>query len=133
MGGGSSRHRWKESTMPRYIVPDGPDVLHHGWLWPIGPLILLLFFVVIVGVAIWAVVRLSSRPVAGPPMPFAVPRGSGVDAALDLVRTRYARGEIGRDEFLQLSTDLGASLGSAWSSPAPPPAPPASPPASEST
>jgi putative membrane protein len=113
----------------RYITP-GPHVLHHGWLWPIGPLIPLLFFVVIVGVAIWAVVRLSNRPVAGQPMPFAGPRGPGVDAALDLVRTRYARGEIGRDEFVQLSTDLGAP-GGAWSPPAPPP--PSSPPASEST
>jgi uncharacterized membrane protein len=32
------------------------------------------------------------------------------DQALATLRLRYARGEVGRDEYLQASADLGASL-----------------------
>jgi uncharacterized membrane protein len=39
---------------------------------------------------------------------------SSGDEALDAVRLRYARGELTREEFLQVSTDLGG--------PEPPPA-----------
>jgi uncharacterized membrane protein len=35
-----------------------------------------------------------------------VPR---LDGALEEVRLRYARGEIGREEFLQRAADLGAA------------------------
>jgi uncharacterized membrane protein len=34
--------------------------------------------------------------------------GAGPDAAVEFVRMRYARGEIDRDEFVRISTDLGA-------------------------
>jgi uncharacterized membrane protein len=36
------------------------------------------------------------------------PGGSSLDRALALLRLRYARGEISRDEYLQASADLGA-------------------------
>ncbi|HYY81319.1 MAG TPA: SHOCT domain-containing protein, partial [Actinomycetes bacterium] len=52
---------------------------------------------------------------AGPP-PWAGPRP---DAALDIARARYARGELSREEYLRILQDLGAP---------PPPAPPEPPP-----
>jgi putative membrane protein len=84
-----------------------PGYYHHGfWLFELIP---ILMFVVVVGVAVWAVIRLSSRP-AGP-----VPFGSRAtppmprDPALEELRVRYARGEVDREEFLQRSRDLGGT------------------------
>ncbi len=110
--------------MDRFHPGHGPGLAHHvrgewaghgppvwGWLIP------LLFLLVIAGLVIWGVLRLTSRQVAAPaayPGPWgAAPRPG--DPALDAVRTRYARGEITREEFLRLVTDLGGAP------PAPPP------------
>jgi putative membrane protein len=82
-----------------------PGYYHHGfWLFGLVP---FLMFVVIVGVAVWAVIRLSSHP-AGPPAfgPRPAPPMPR-DNAMEELRVRYARGEVDRDEFLQRSRDLG--------------------------
>jgi putative membrane protein len=99
-----------------------PGYAHHGfWLFGVIP---FLMFLVLVGVAAWAVLRLSSRPAgpaafgpaAAPPMPR--------DPALEELRVRYARGELDREEFLQRSRDLGGSDAPLAAPPgAPPPAP----------
>jgi putative membrane protein len=84
-----------------------PSYSHHGfWLFGLIP---FLMFLVLVGVAIWAVLRLSARP-AGPvafgPRPAPpMPR----DPALEELRVRYARGDLDREEFLQRSRDLGGA------------------------
>jgi putative membrane protein len=79
---------------------------HHGlWLFGVAPLIL---WMVLIGVAIWAVLRVTSRralvasttPLSAGPRP---------DGALEEVRLRYARGEMSREEFAQRSHDLGGS------------------------
>jgi putative membrane protein len=84
-----------------------PNYSHHGfWFFGLFP---FFMFLVLIGVAVWAVLRLSSHP-AGPaafghhPAP-PMPR----DPALEELRVRYARGELGRDEFLQRSRDLGGT------------------------
>jgi putative membrane protein len=89
----------------------GPD-----W-WPfVGWLVPMVLLLVLIGIGVWAVVRLTGRPqhrgadTAGPAGPPAVHR----DGALEEVRLRYARGEIDRDEFLQRTSDLTGA--------APPPA-----------
>lgn len=93
----------------RYF-PDGPHVWHHPFLWLLGGLIPLLFFVAVIAVAVWAVLRLSHRPPQGAAISTnALPTGR-VDPALETIRDRYARGEISREDFLQISSDLGGPM-----------------------
>jgi uncharacterized membrane protein len=84
-----------------------------GWFIPV------LMVAVLIGLVVWAMLRLTAPArlaTAGGPGAVTVRRNDG---ALDLVRTRYAQGEITRDEFVQLSNDLGEPVA------APPPAEPA--------
>ena len=68
----------------------------YGWWWGMGILHLLFWIVVIVAVV--ALVRpLSARPGA---------RSSGTDRAMEILGERYARGEIGADEFEEKRRDL---------------------------
>ena len=96
--------------------------VHQGW-WMFGELIPLLFLVVVIAFGIWAVRRIteSNRLQAIGP----ATRGEagvtrvGMDGALQELRLRYARGELGRDEFVQRFHDLGGE-----GPEPPPPAPP---------
>lgn len=74
--------------------------MHPMWgmwgLWGVGMMVLMLLFwgVVIAGIVVgirWLVHQ---------------SRGSQSDSALDLLRERYARGEIDREEFLARKRDL---------------------------
>ena len=84
--------------------------------------------------------RLTARPPA--PMTFAPaggPFGPPRSPALDELDLRYARGDIGRDDYLGRRADLISTAGMPWhpgpapyAAPAPPPpAPPATTPPSE--
>jgi putative membrane protein len=79
---------------------------HHGlWLFGVVPLIL---WVILIGVAIWAVLRVTSgRTMVSAPTP--TPIAPRPDTALEEVRLRYARGEMSREEFIQRTRDLGGS------------------------
>ena len=95
---------------------DGP-LGGHGWAFFFGGLIPLLLVAALIGVAVWAVIRLTSHPrpigaTIGPAL------GPSPDGALEEVRLRYARGEITREEFVQRFRDLG---GSEPPTPTPPP------------
>lgn len=92
---------------------------HDGWWWGFfSNIVPALFLVVLVGLAVWAITRLTARgPVPGSASTAVAPMPRR-DAALDEVRIRYARGEIDREEYLQRSRDLGAIE----SEPGPPPA-----------
>ena len=80
--------------------------------WSIERLVPILLLLVLIGVVIWAVVRITRQPraiVAGaavPPPLSAAPPSAVVDPALVLVRQRYAQGELDRDTFLQTVRDL---------------------------
>jgi uncharacterized membrane protein len=89
---------------------------HDGWWWWTGTLLPFLFFLILIGVGIWAIVRFTSRvpAPAGPALP------THADQALAEVRLRYARGEIDREEFVRRSHDLGGSVPPAEPPPAPP-------------
>jgi uncharacterized membrane protein len=76
-----------------------------------------------IGLIVYLVVRrrpvlTDGRPSWGPPPP-AAPRP---DSALEIARARYARGEMSREEFLRVTSDLGGSSPPADAPPPPPPA-----------
>jgi uncharacterized membrane protein len=81
--------------------------VHHGGHRALWLLLLILFLALAVLALAWLVRLLRG---GGPGPSGKVP---ATDAAVESVRLRYARGEIGRDEFVRVSSDLGV----------PPPAP----------
>ncbi len=73
------------------------DMGNHGWWWGFGPLLMLVFWgLVIVGIV--ALGKYVFGRSGGE-----VPRGK---SALDIFKERYARGEIGKEEFEQKKRDL---------------------------
>lgn len=58
------------------------------WAMPVG---MLLFWGIVIGLAVWAVRRFTARP----------------DRPLQVARDRYARGELSREEFDELLDGLG--------------------------
>jgi putative membrane protein len=66
-----------------------------GWIWMLGGLLLIVGFIVLIVWAIGATNRgVTSREPERP-------------AALDILRERYARGEITEQEFEQAKKTLG--------------------------
>ena len=106
------------------IVP-----IHHArgfvdrdWGWGFfGGIIPMVLLLLLIGVAVWAIVRATTR---GPTVVQTSTPAAPVilrDGALEEVRLRYARGELTREEFVQRSRDLGASLPEPASGQAAPP------------
>lgn len=92
----------------QYAPWQGPGFEHHGAWWGIFHLLPFVMLLVLIGVGIWAVVRVTSRPlplsagVGAAPLP---PR----DTAVEELRIRYARGELEREDFAQRMRDLGGT------------------------
>ena len=83
---------------------------HHHW---VAGVLMLVMFAVLIGVIIWAVVRITRADTAkggpavtSPPSP---PIAGPEDPALAALRMRYASGEIDRDEFVRVASDLGVT------------------------
>jgi uncharacterized membrane protein len=91
-----------------------PGRVHHdGWAHPFLALLFLALVGVAAGLLVWALLR-GARPqhhVLGGPPP---------DPALETLRLRFARGEIGADEFAARAALLSGAI------PPGPPPPPAS-------
>lgn len=66
-----------------------------GWIWMLGGLLLMVGFVVLI---VWAVAAVSRGGATREP---------GRPTALDILRERYARGEITQQEFEQAKKTLG--------------------------
>jgi uncharacterized membrane protein len=101
----------------RHVGPPG----YHPWWTVLGVILPLLLFAILIGLVVWAALRLTregSLRTGGPEWAGAAQHGA--DAALEHLRYRYARGEVGRDEFFRMWRDLGAP--GAVPPPAPPPA-----------
>ena len=75
-----------------------------GWV----TLMFMIVFVVAVIVAIVFLVRYLSRTPGGSSSPMAAPPAStsGPESPQDILKRRYAAGEIDRDEYLQKLGDL---------------------------
>lgn len=66
-------------------------------------LVPVLFWLALIGGIVWLAVKLSSRSTEA-----AVASQPSVEPAADILRQRYARGEISREEYLQMQRDLEA-------------------------
>jgi putative membrane protein len=89
----------------------------------------LLLFAVLIGVIVWAVIRLTreggARALAGGGAAIGTtPVAARPDGALEELRLRYARGEMTREDYTQRLADLGggpaAGSPTATSEPTPP-------------
>ncbi len=72
-----------------------------GWWMLWGGLMMVLFWGVIIGLIVWAI-QSSTGWRAGQPRP----ESAADRSPLDIAKERYARGEIGRDEFERMRQDL---------------------------
>jgi putative membrane protein len=73
---------------------------HTGWMWGTGGLSMGLgwiLIVIVIAVVVWLFVRGPLAPGGGQ---------SQRRSALDVLKERYARGEVGREEFEQKKRDL---------------------------
>ncbi|WP_222869915.1 SHOCT domain-containing protein [Actinomadura decatromicini] len=61
-----------------------------GWMWLWGTL-MMLFWIAVIGAAVWLVVRAATQRRAEPP--------TGRERARELLAERYARGEISTEEY----------------------------------
>ena len=95
------------------MSPHGPFVVHpyafqqHGGHPFLHLLVLVVVVTLLVAGGIWLFRRLA--PPRGGVAALAPAGAAGGADPLGIVRLRYARGEIGRDEFQRLSVDLGAA------------------------
>jgi len=64
-----------------------------GWWMLVGWVLTLLSLVAIIGLVVWAVVKLTGHSIRH-------------DDALEMLRRRYALGQIKREEFNQIKEDL---------------------------
>lgn len=83
--------------MMTFVTGPGWDHMHGygygtGWMWLWGP-IMMIFWIAVLGVIVWMVVRAldNRRPV--PP--------GGADRAREILAERYARGEISTEEYTE--------------------------------
>lgn len=60
-----------------------------------------IFWIVIIGLIIWAVVTIVNRDSTG-----GTTRKSGGESAMDVLKRRYASGEISKEEFEEKKQDL---------------------------
>ncbi len=74
----------------------------------IGMLLMVLFWVLIIAGAVWLVVTLV-RGSQGGSMPRALlPGAPGGQTPLDILKARYTKGEITKEQFEEMRRDLNA-------------------------
>ena len=71
-----------------------------------GLIFMLVFWVGIIALAVWLLGNLFPRATSAPP-PQAVVRGNGSsESALEVLKQRYARGEITKAEYEEMRREL---------------------------
>ena len=83
----------------------------------IGMLLMVAFWVLVIGGAVWLVMTLvrsnQSTAATNPPQsiasnqPYALTPPASSQTALDILKMRYAKGEITKEQFDEMRRDLG--------------------------
>lgn len=77
-----------------------------------GMLLFIGFWVLIILGIVWLVMTLTrnahTKPAPAAPPPAALPPPAPAQTPLDILKMRYAKGEITQEQFLQMKQDLGA-------------------------
>jgi putative membrane protein len=71
-----------------------------------SPVLMLVFWVAIIALAIWLLSHLFPQTTDTSPIPFATQHNDPPESPLDILKRRYARGEISRAEYEQMRRDL---------------------------
>jgi putative membrane protein len=75
-----------------------------GWMGPLGWIVMILFWLLVVGGVVWLVsylVRRGTRPAGTSEM-----TGPASETPLDIAKRRYASGEIDAEEFEHIKESL---------------------------
>lgn len=74
-----------------------------GWYggggWWVGMIAMVLFWVVVIGAIVWAVVRLTNRP--QPPAPPGAPPAPAGESPRQILDRRFAAGELNEQQYLE--------------------------------
>ncbi len=73
-----------------------------GFMMIFGGLLFILFWVVVIGGAIWLIAALARGGHTNPSTP------AGGSTLLSILQSRYANGEITKEQFEQMKRDLSA-------------------------
>jgi putative membrane protein len=92
--------------MPDRFFPGYPVRRFGGGVEIFHIIFMVLLIAALVMLVVWLVTSFRRGQLLHEHAP---PARSATDAALQEARMRYARGEMTREEFLQISTDLGGS------------------------
>jgi putative membrane protein len=80
------------------------------WFWIIGGafhFLLLIGLLILIVVGIWALIRSASRPSRSYSSASTTPARSS-SLAMEILQERYARGEINKEEYERIKSDLNA-------------------------
>jgi putative membrane protein len=83
-------------------ILDGTWGMHDGGMgwWIFGGIWMIVFWGLIIGLIVWGVSRVTGERRRDEEVPPREP------SPVDIARSRYARGEISREEFTQIRRDL---------------------------
>lgn len=78
-------------------------------MWGLGALVMIAFWVIVIGGAVWlamTLVRGSQPHTAMSQPPALMPAATPNQTPLDILKMRYAKGEITKEQFEQMKRDL---------------------------
>jgi putative membrane protein len=72
----------------------------------LGPILMILFWVLVVAAALWLVSRLFPQTSGQPSPPSNDQQKPPPNSPLEILKQRYARGEISKSEYLEMRNTL---------------------------
>jgi len=73
-----------------------------------GLIFMLVFWVAIIALAVWLLSSLFPQAKGPPPPPFTAQHSDQSESPLEILKQRYARGEITKAEYEEMRRDLEA-------------------------